>query len=303
MKKEELFLKSFIDEVPISVLVITPEVEPKGIVQIVHGMVDHKERYLNFMEFLASQGFIAIASDVRGHGKSIKEKNDLGYFYNDGANSAVEDVHQVSLYIKDKYPNLNLSLFGHSMGSLIVRNYIKKYDNEIRELIVCGSPSYNNSVEFALSIIKILKKIKGDRYRSKTLKNICFNGFNKDLPGNNKYKWICSNEEIVKLYENDPLCNYIFTLNGFESLFNLMKEAYSKEGWNVKNPELPIMFISGEDDRTMVTYDKWIDAQNLLKEIGYKNVTNKLYEKYRHEILNEVDNDKIYLDIIEFISK
>lgn len=303
MKKEELLLKSFIDENPISVLVYTPEGDPKGIIQIVHGMIEHKGRYENFMNFVCNQGYIVIAADTRGHGKSVKSAEDFGYFGEDGANSVVEDTHQVTLYIKDKYPDLKICLFGHSLGSLIVRKYLKKYDKDIDKLIVCGSPSYNPLLKTGLSYIKILKKFKGDHFRSKLITNYSFNGFNKGLSGKGKNRWLSSNEESINELETDPLCNFIFTLNGYETMFNLLKEVYDTNGWEVNKPDLPILFISGSEDRALINYDKWIEAQQYLKDVGYTDVSNKLYDNYRHEILKEKNNDGVYLDIIEFISK
>ena len=298
MKKEEILLKSFIDENPISVMVYTPEVEPKGIFQVVHGMVEHKGRYDTFMNFICEQGYIGIIADTRGHGKSVKNSNDFGYFYNDGSNNVVEDTHQVSLYIKDKYPELSLTLFGHSLGSLIIRKYIKKYDKDVDKLIVCGSPSYNSAVNFGINVINFMKKFKGDRFRSKLVNDLAFNNFNNGFSGKSKNRWLCSNEESVKEFESDSLCNFTFTLNGFETLFNLVKEVYSNEGWEVTKPELPIMFISGSDDKALINVDKWLEAQQHLKDVGYTDITYKLYDNYRHEILKEINNDCVFLDII-----
>ena len=86
-------------------------------------------------------------------------------------------------------------------------------------------------------------------------------------------------------------------------MFNLLKEVYDTNGWEVNKPDLPILFLSGSEDRALINYDKWIEAQQYLKDVGYTDVSNKLYDNYRHEILKEKNNDGVYLDIIEFISK
>ena len=300
MNNKEIILKSSIDNNPISVYLVIPN-NPKGIVQIVHGMVEHKMRYINFMNFLADHGYIAVAADTRGHGKSILSNDDLGYFGSNGVNNIINDVYDVMNYIKKEYPNLKYYLFGHSFGSLIVRDFIKKYDKDIDKLIVCGSPSLNNSTKIGISIIKIMEKVKGDRYRSTFIRNLTFKDFTKGIDGNDPNRWICVSQKTLDLYKNDPLCNFVFTLNGFETLLKMMIDVYDKNNWSLNNLTLPILFISGKDDRAMINYNKWIESQELLKNIGYKNVTNKLYDGMRHEILNEDNNMNVYNDILEYI--
>ena len=143
IKYEGSFL-SEADALEISVLCLMPEagVHPRAIVQLVHGMSEYKERYIPFMEYLTSKGYISVIHDHRGHGKSVKDEADLGYFYDNSGKAIIEDVHQVTTWMKERYgKELPYHLFGHSMGSLVVRCYLKKYDNELDSLIVCGSPS------------------------------------------------------------------------------------------------------------------------------------------------------------------
>ena len=121
----------------------------------------------------------------------------------------------------------------------------------------------------------------------------------KDAKSDNS--WICSDDKTVEVYDHNDLCGFTFTINGFENLFKLMKDIYSKKGWSLNNKDLPILFIAGKDDPIILNEDKWTKSQNFLKEIGYKNVTGKLYEGLRHEILNEKNNEEIYKDILDFI--
>lgn len=303
MKKEYLIINSNCDNLPISLTIFTPEDQIKGIFQIAHGMSEHKERYYDFMEYLTNQGYIAVINDHRGHGKSILEKEDLGYFYEENANFIVEDLHQITLYLKELYPNKHVTLFGHSMGSMIVRKYIKKYDNDINKLIVCGSPSKNPLVNVAIWLTNTMIKKKGDRYRSELLHQLSIGNLNKKVKNNEKssHSWLCADRKIVQKFDKDKLCGFVFTLNGFKNLFKLMKEIYDEKDWKLYNEKLPIFFIAGSEDPIIKGKRNWIKSQNFLKKIGYKNVTGKLYEGLRHEILNEKNNTEIYGDIINFI--
>ena len=302
MNREETKLKSKQDGLELQVAVIKPEGKIKGIIQISHGMAEHKERYYEFMEYLASYGYVLVIHDHRGHGGSVKRKEDLGYFYEDTAEYIVEDVYQVTKFIKEKYPNQKLILFGHSMGYMVVRKYSKKYDKEIDKLVVCGSPSKNPLVGLAIGLVKVLKVFKGERYRSKLIQRLAFGFYHKGIENPiSENAWICGNEEIIQKYDEDELCGFIFTLNGFQNLFTLMKDIYCQKGWNLENKELPILFIAGEKDPVIVNSKAWKQAQEFLRHLGYQNVSGKLYSDMRHEILNEKEKKKVFEDVKKWI--
>ncbi len=302
MQRKDITIKSNCDNLLISTTMFIPDGDIKGIFQISHGMAEHKERYYDFLEYLSNNGYIAVISDHRGHGKSVKTKEDLGYFYDNNAEYIVEDIHQITLYVKELYPDKEMILFGHSMGSMVVRKYIKKYDEDINKLIICGSPSKNTFVNLAISIIKIMKVFKGEKYKSKFIQNLAIGNYNKSVENpKSDNSWICANNEIVEKYDNDELCGFIFTLNGFENLFKLMKSIYVKKGWELKNKEMPILFIAGNNDPVIINENKWKESQEFLKEVGYTNIKGKLYKNLRHEILNEKNKLETYNDIINFI--
>ena len=300
MKTEKIKINSKVDNLEIECLLVIPDEGIKGLIQIAHGMNEHKERYLDFMGFLAQNGYACIINDHRGHGNSIKEKDDIGYFYDNNAEYVVEDLEQITEYITKKFKDKKIILFGHSMGSMIVRKYMEKYDDKIDGLIVCGSPSENKLAKLGLFFIKLLEGIKGERYRSKFIRNLMFNGYDKE--NEIKNSWICYNEEIVKKYKEDPLCQYEYTLNGMENIVKLMIDIYNPKLYQKKNLNLPIYFIAGKDDPVIVSEEKWNEAQNFLRNIGYREIQNKLYENMRHEILNEKENQKVYEDILKWIT-
>ncbi len=304
MQKKEIIIPSNPDGLDLSALQVMPEGEIKGIVQISHGMAENKERYVDFMEFLAQNGYVSMIHDHRGHGKSVIQKDDLGYFYDKKAEYIVEDVKQVTDYIKEQYPDKPLILFGHSMGSMVVRKYSKKYDNAIDKLIVCGSPSQNKLVGVALALIGIQKVFHSDRYRSNLIQNLTFSSYNKGVENPaSPNSWICSNEKVVADYDASDLCGFVFTLNGFQNLFTLSKEIYCKKNWSMANKTLPIFFIAGADDPTILSKEAWIAAQDFLKNLGYTNISNQLYPKMRHEILNEIGKEKVYQDVLNWMEK
>lgn len=299
LKKEKIYSKR--DGLELELAILEPSSPPKGIVQISHGMAEHKERYFDFMKFLSENGYICVIHDHRGHGKSIKDKKDLGYFYTEDETFIVDDLYEVTKYIKEKYPNLEMNLFSHSMGTLVARNYLKKYDGEINKIILCGPPTENKLSSVGIVIAKVLNIFYAKNKPNKILNQMTFGSFNNGLEIDNA--WICANEETVKEYNNDELCGYIFTTNGFINLYKLMKEAFSKQGWNVQNKELKIFIIAGKDDPVIQNEKKFKALEEFIKKLGYENVNSKLYQKMRHEILNEKNKKIVYNDILDFINK
>lgn len=300
----EITISSEMDDLPLCLLIEEPEEPAKGIVQIVHGMAEYKERYIDFLKYIASKGYVAVIHDHRGHGKSIRNKEDLGYFYDNTATYIVEDVKQITLWIKEQYPALPIIMLGHSMGSMVVRKYCQNYDAEIDKLIVCGSPSKNEKAQIGYFLAKVIGGVKGEHYRSPFLQKKTFEASRKrrkekDIPN----AWLTRDKKIVEAFNQDPLCGFTFTINGFENIFRLNKEIYEKKNWNISHPNLPILFIAGSDDPVIINKQEWQKSQELLRDIGYTNVKGKLYEGGRHELLNEINKKEVYEDIIQWIER
>lgn len=303
MKREELTIKSNFDQLELGVSIRIPE-HPKGILQLVHGMAEHRERYHDFMDYCVEHGLVVIIHDHRGHGASVKAKEDLGYFGKDGEKAIVEDVHQITNYIKERFPDLPLTLFGHSMGSLVVRCYIQKYDQDIDGLIVCGSPSYQVGSKVGLVVAKLMQVFKNEKHRSNLINTLAFSKNSKRFKHEgNPNAWVVSDKAVLAAYDADERDGFVFTLNGFEALFKLMQRAYNKKGWLVKNPDLPVLFIAGADDPCILDAKHFQKAVDFLRQRGYHDVTSKLYPGMRHEILNEVGKLQVWQDVLEQIKK
>ncbi|MCR5128817.1 MAG: lysophospholipase [Lachnospiraceae bacterium] len=298
------------DGLPLSVLRMEPDnvSDIKGIVQLVHGMNEYKERYLPFIEYLSGHGYITVIHDHRGHGKSVRSQDDLGFFYEGGFKALVKDIHEITVEIK-KYAekltgrsDLPMILAGHSMGSMAVRCYLRKYDFEIDKLLVIGCPSELPGAKPGLFVIRVFKAIFGERRRSRFIAKLVMGGYEKRFQSESLlHSWVNSDAEEVKKYNADPLCNYLFTLNGFENLVLLTMLTYTDKGYALKNPSLPIRFYSGADDPCAVSEEAFNAAIDHLKQYGYTDVSGKLYENMRHEILNEPEHTIVFEELLDFI--
>lgn len=302
MKTENLTVVSRADGLKLSVLLALPEGRPRGLVQLAHGMAEYKERYLPFLQALTQDGYACLIGDHRGHGATAQGLDDLGWFGEAGAQGLVEDMHQLTGLFKERFPNLPLCLFGHSMGSLAARAYARRYDGELSALVVCGCPGENPSAGIGLALVRILEKFRGGRYRSKFIDHLVNGTFAQKFPSEaSPFAWINSDARAVAKYEKDEKCGFLFTLNGYEALLTLMRIAYARDGWRLERPDLKILFISGGDDPCMISREKLKQAVSRMRFAGYSDVRLKVYEGLRHEILLEPRHDEVFRDVLDFL--
>src|SRR5690606_33084175 len=178
--------------------------ETKGLLQIIHGAQEHKERYYHFINYLNTNGFTVIISDNRGHGASVNEQYPLGYM--NGVEEIIEDQVMITDYIKSRFPGKELYLFGHPLGSLFARCYLQKHDYKIKKLVMSGTANYVPLVGFGIFLGKIITYFSGKHGYSKVLRNL--NGNSKDD------SWLSANQENLIAYRNDPLCQFNYQNNG-----------------------------------------------------------------------------------------
>lgn len=262
---------------------------PKAVIQMIHGAKEHKERYNEFISWLNSNGFNVVIADNRGHGKSVSDNYPLGYMEN--YEELVEDQKKVTDFIKEKYPNLDIYMFGHSFGSMIARLYLQKYDGEIKKLVLSGAPNYNDNVGMGIMVGKLIIKMKRKSGYSNTLHD--FANFNTD-------DWVCSNSSVMEAYRNDPLCNYRYRNQALMTIFTANKEMHNIKNFKCQNKDLHILCVSGALDPTTGGTDGLKDTITTLGKIGYTKIENIVYPNMKHEVLNEYDKEKVYIDIIKF---
>ncbi|MBQ0059111.1 MAG: alpha/beta fold hydrolase [Lachnospiraceae bacterium] len=303
MKSKTYTIPSPVDGLPLSVLLTEPdEGNIRAVFQIVHGMAEMKERYTDFMEYLSTLGYACIIHDHRGHGQSMRSKEDKGYFYGVSGLALAEDVRAVSQEVKKLYPGKKHILMGHSMGSLVVRCFVKKYDDMIDGLIVMGPPSKNPAVGMGQFMAKTIALFRGRHHRSHFLNNVVFGSYAMSVKNRRTtYDWLSVNRENVDFYIHHDLCGFCFTLDGFLGLFELLKETYDESGWKASNPSLPILFVSGAEDPCIGSEENFRYAIDFMHERSYWDISSIMYPGMRHEILNETDNRKVYQDISNWL--
>lgn len=289
------------DGLDIAVLVVEPDVMPKAVLQLSHGVCGRKERYLSFMEFMARNGVACVAGDHRGHGDSVRSKEDLGYMYQGGYIALVDDMRMITDWIHSTYPDVPVFLLGHSMGAMAARVYAKYDDSDIDGLVLCGSPSWDGTSRFARFVTALMCLAGLGHVRMTRSHHLASDKYNRKFAAEGYQAWICSDPEVRESFANDDKCNFVLTANGSYNMMCLMGETYNDDKWSVSNPCLPIYFISGEDDPTMLTEDDFHNSIQHMCDKGYSNVSSALYTGMRHEVLNEIGKETVWNDILDFM--
>lgn len=263
---------------------------PKAIIQVIHGAMEHKERYYDFCSFLNKNGYAVIVSDNRGHGHSVNDIFFLGNF--DSSMRIVEDQYEITQYIKSVYPEKELYMFGHSYGSMLARLYLQDHDNEINKLVLTGTMFPMNIAEIGQGLMRFNKSVFGSNTYKGPVSAIANSGV--DI-------WVCKDAETMEKYRNDPLVqNCKYTNNAVGCLVEadaLMKKI---KNYKVKNPSLPILTANGKNDVCRGTFIGLSKTINLLNKIGYNHVFSITYPDMRHEVINETDKATVYDDILKF---
>lgn len=277
-----------------------------GILQIVHGMAEHVERYEGFAQAMTEKGFVVTAEDHLGHGKSIPEGGVPGYFCRqDPATVVVRDVHRLKKITQEQYQGIPYYILGHSMGSFILRNYLFRYGKGIDGAIIMGTGMVPKVAAVGLKTLASLGcAFGGSEKPSKFIDNMSFGAYLKRIENpRTPCDWLTKDEKIVDKYVADPLCGFTFTNNGFKTLGELILRLFKKSNLEKMPVTLPVLFVSGKEDPVGDYGEAVTRVYNSFLAEGMQKVSIKLYDGDRHELLNELDKETVIGDIVEWISK
>ncbi len=283
-----------------------PETEIRGILQIAHGMVEFIDRYDRFASVMASHGYYVVGNDHLGHGKSVTDETQLGYFAkHDGYLCVLGDMQQLREDTRKKYPDVPYFLLGHSMGSFLATAFIEMYGEGLSGAIIMGT-GYQpaSTLNLAIGLTAVLQRSRGGHYRSAMINNMALGSYNKKFePGRTKCDWLTKDEAIVDAYVANPLNQFTFTVNGYNNLFRTMRYKQRRENLDRIPKNLPVLVVSGGED-PVGEFGKGPEiVAKSFREAGVSDVTLKLFPGDRHEILNELDRDAVDRYLLDWIEK
>lgn len=312
MRKEHFFQKMS-DDLEVSVYRFFPDenIKPKAIVQLSHGMVEHVMRYEEFAKALTDAGYIFSAHDHRGHGSTAehaveKGVGDFGVLAEkDGFNRVVDDVDEIILRASHDFPGLKVVLFGHSFGSFVSQSYIEKYASHISACILCGTRGPKPlEVVSGKILCQIVCKIYGRKHISKFINYITFGANNRRIKNpKTGSDWLTRDENVVKSYKHDKWCTFTPTAGFYEDMLYGLSQIHKKEFLSAIPKNLPVFLIAGDAD-PVGDYGKTVQLlYNIYKDNNMEDVTLKLYQDARHELLNEINKSEVTKDILNWIAE
>ncbi len=306
---EKIILKDYLDN-PIHVYIYPPNKgEIKAVVQIVHGIASHMARYGVFAEFLNKQGYLVIGSDMYAHGLSAKTFDHIFFAKSDGDILVYESVLLVKEYIEANYKGKDVFLLGHSFGSTVARKLMLDFPDFYKKAVFSAAYMKPTLLKFFAGILmKLIILIKGPKHISGLVNKLTIDGaVNKlrkhGLIGDADEAWLTRDEEIQQYYHNSNMCGQPLTINANYVMYRFSMDVDSKRNINQGNKETPILFISGENDPVS---DYCKDLKRLfamMEKLDYENLHLKIYPGCFHEILNELNKEEVYQDVLAFLEE
>ncbi len=248
---------------------------PRGVIQLAHGAGEHSDRYLEPLTPIIEAGYIVYSADHRGHGRTAaKPGGALGDFGAGGAEDAVADMAVLSTLIREDEHGLPLILMGHSMGAMFAQAYILDHSDLIDVLVLSGTAG-------------------GPRRDGDPPPPADRNVFEKRT----EYDWLSRDQAEVDKYIADPLCGIRFTPESGASLAELRKRIGDPAGLAEVRSNLPIYIFVGDQDPINAGLTRIHPLVQMYRDAGLTNVTLKVYEGGRHEMLNETNRDEVVADL------
>jgi len=281
-----------------------PEGTPRAVVQIAHGVAEYINRYDAFARFLTAHGFAVCGNDHLGHGKTGAGDSIFGYFGKyDGWTLVTADVRLLRQQMGEEFPGIPYILLGHSMGSFLVRTYLCRYPGTVDGAILSGTGQEPTAkVMPGKALCSLFARLKGTEGHSQFVYNLSLGAYNKQFePGRTTVDWISRDEEVVDRYVQDPFCTFQPTVGLMRDMMEGLLYIVSRRALSQMDPSTPVYFFSGEEDPVGQNGTGVKRVFELFRKYGCRDVTMKLYPGGRHEMLNEINKDEVYADVLAWL--
>ena len=295
------------DGTPLFVHHWLPDVPPKAVVQIAHGMAEHSARYARFAERLTEAGYAVYAGDHRGHGQTAGSATpDHGYFADtEGFDTVVADLKSVTEHASAEQPDLPVFLFGHSMGSFLSRAYAIKWGHDLAGLVLSGTAGDPGALgRIGRSVALAQARVRGRRHPSGLMDRLTFGQYNAAFkPNRTKFDWLSRDPDEVDKYIADIECGNIFTAGFYSVLLGGLARVNADGEVSRVPKDLPILLVSGELDPVGEKSKGVRRVEEQYRRLGVTDVTSIFYPGARHEILNETNRDEVMDDVVEWLDE
>lgn len=274
---------------------------PKGIVHILHGMREYKERYSEFAQFLTKNHYHVVAHDHRGHGLTISDDEHGFFSKKEGWLKVIQDVKIVYDMYLEEFSMKHQFLLGHSMGSFILRDFLNTYasDIDLSGAIISGTGQPDLvSINLALVLSEFLIKFQYPLKPATFLEKLSFRGFSKKFKNSTVKSWLTSDKEKLEAFKKHPYAFKTMPLIFYKDLYTGLRRIIKKSAFKVN--EVPILLITGSED-PVSRYSKDIAKVKANYE-AHTEVESIIYDGFRHEPINESNRKMVYNDILFWLN-
>lgn len=279
-----------------------PQGEPQAVVQLIHGMAEHIDRYDPTAHALNAAGLAVAGHNHLGHGQGAQV---LGHFAQKGGWEAlIEDTHALRRATQEAYPGIPYFLLGHSMGSFVARGYALKHEKGLAGLILSGTGHFDPPILAVAGLIaRVQCALGGGKKPSAILASMSSAGYNKSYgQARTTFDWLSSDHTVVDAYIADPFCGFTFTARAYRDLFHGLTQLYPQK-LSAMEKDVPVLLFSGQED-PVGAYGKGVEkVAREIRGAGVKDVTVRLYENARHEMFNEQARKQVWADVIAWIEE
>ncbi len=306
MSSDANFTLTTPDAVDLFVYRWPPAGAAKAVVQIAHGMAEHAARYARLAQSLTANGYAVYASDLRGHGRTAKIPEDLGFFAaREGWRLCVDDLWRVNRRIAEEVPHAPVILFGHSMGALLARQLMRDHGQSFAAVVLSGSNGQPTPMALAGRAITRAEKLRlGARGKSKLIQSLTFDAFNKRFePARTRFDWLSRDPAEVNKYVADPLCGFNPSVQLWIDMLDAWAALAGDDRVSGVPRDLPIYVMSGERDPVSAGTKMLLPMVEQYRKAGLTRVESKFYPDARHELLNETNREEVTRELLEWMSR
>ena len=274
----------------------------RAVVQLVHGMAEHILRYEPFARYLACRGYLVVGHDHIGHGGTAQGPSSWGLMEpGSGADHLIGDVHRTRNFVAAQHPGVPHFIFGHSMGSFILRNYLCAYGKGLAGAVVSATGWQPRTATAAGKLVcDIIGKARGWQHRSAFVHNLADGAYERAFAPEEggKLGWLSRDPDQRAAYAKDPACGFTFSVAAYHELFELVARCQRRDRVSYMRSEVPVLLIAGGADPVGSNGAAIPKVAALMRACGVRDVREKLYPDARHELLNELNRDEVFADVL-----
>jgi alpha-beta hydrolase superfamily lysophospholipase len=250
----------------------------RGVILVIHGLGEHSGRYEHVGQALAKAGYHAYALDHLGHGQSegkrvqVKTHTDF-----------IRDLKQFYDAVCKQHPGSKPYMLGHSMGSVISLQFVLTYPDAIKALVVTGT-----ATDVGAGVSKVL------RFAASVVTRLAPGA--PISPPLDDPKALTNDPQMQQKWHDDPYVNRKSTPASIAKYIVDTGEMIQNRAGELK---LPLLIMHGEADQITPISGSRIMAERA----GSADKTLITYPGMQHEVMNEIERDKVISRIIEWLNQ